>query len=183
MKEMTICDPDTYYGVDVQKFIESRCQDTDKQWIYDLIDDRVCVNETVYVQNDDALLCKDIHPGNDLRYLLIFRDRSLKTIRDLNADHVPMLNRAWEMVDLFLKTNGGNCDDKWYIFFHYMPSVFQLHAHVSTLRLNLDNNRKHPLHVVVKNLLRDSGHYQKAMFLTPLSRALKTLNVYKSIKA
>lgn len=183
MKEMTICDPETYYGADVQKFIESRRQDTDKQWIFDLIDNKVCVNETVYVENDDALLCKDIHPGNDLRYLLIFRDRKLKTIRDLNADHVEMLNRALQMVQCFLEEKDDKSDNRWYIFFHYMPSVFQLHAHVSTLRMNLDNNRKHPLHVVVRNLIRDPEHYEKAMFLTPLSRALKSLNVYKSIKA
>lgn len=181
MKEMTICDSETYNCALMQGYISSRRQDDDKQWINDLIDDNVMENEVIYVDTNETLLCKDIHPGNDERFLLIFKDKSLRTIRDLTAEHVPMLLRAQSTVRNFLMESGKN--DNWRIFFHYTPSVYQLHAHVSTLRNNLDNSRKHPLGCVIRNLRQNSDHYKHALIMTPLCRALKHLNLYTSVKA
>lgn len=181
-KEMTICDSCTYWAAGMQKYIAERQDDDDKQWIYDLIANKEMRNETIFVDTDELLLCKDIHPGLDDRYLLIFRDKSLKTIRNLEGRHVGLLLRAQNVVRSFLQSMREN-NKNWYIFFHYTPSVFQLHAHVSTLRHNLDNSRKHPLACVIRNLQKDGNYYKTAMIMTPLCRGLKNLNLYTSIKA
>lgn len=182
MKEMTICDSATYNCAEMQAYIEARRQDEDKQWINDLIDDKIMENETVYWNTEDFLFCKDIHPGNDVRYLLIFRDKSLRTIRDLNAAHIPLLLRAQRYVRSFLSVH-DKVEGEWSIFFHYTPSVFQLHAHVTMLRHNLDNSRKHPLGCVIRNLKEDPNHYKHALIMIPLCRSIKHLNLYHCIKA
>lgn len=183
MKEYTICDNLTYNSSCMQDYINSRRQDADKQWINVLIDTGGGENEIVYTQTDEFLLCRDIHPGNDERFLLVFRDKELKTIRDLQAKHIPLLKRTRQAVNCFLAASDRLHKDKWYIFFHYTPSVFQLHAHVSTLKNNMDNSRKHPISTVIRNLESSETYYKHAMILTPLCRSLKHLNLYTSIKA
>ena len=48
--------------------------------------------ERIYLDKTAFMLCRDIHPGTDTRYLVIFKDTSLKTIRDLT--HFPVLETS-----------------------------------------------------------------------------------------
>ena len=92
MKDLAICSPDLYYTPRMQKYIYQKCQESDKKWIYRIIQGKPWSSkEVVYIDDKDWMLCKDIHPGADTRYLVVFKSLELKTIRDLRQEHVTLL--------------------------------------------------------------------------------------------
>lgn len=117
------------------------------------------------VQNDQTFSTPETAETRT-RYLVIFKDTSLKTLRDLTSEHVPILIDMQATIRRFLSWNYGVRQKHYNIFFHYMPSVFQLHAHVSPRRMNSNSVRRQPVSVVTRNLLADSLHYQKCLMYT-----------------
>ena len=89
--------------------------------------------ERIYLDKTAFMLCRDIHPGTDTRYLVIFKDTSLKTIRDLTGDHVELLTEVQATISQFLKQRHPDTHSQFKTFFHYTPSVFQLHAETLTV--------------------------------------------------
>ena len=184
MKEMSICCPSIYYTESMQQFINNSCRHEDKKWIYEIIkganlDER----EEIYINNKDWMLCKDVHQGSDFRMLVIFKDESLRTIRDLRKYHVKMLldvkNEVCNFINIRqLKTTEEKC---YSIYFHYTPSVYQLHAHVCVPGQYYNSSRSHNISHVIKNLLRDSLWYRDALILCSMNKAIKQLNLYKTI--
>ena len=77
----TICAPETYYDAGFQKLLlENRRQN---KWIFDLMDVPNCPGEKVYHSTDEWLLARDLHKGTDNRYLVVFKDKDLYSIREL----------------------------------------------------------------------------------------------------
>jgi|DEB0MinimDraft_4_1074332.scaffolds.fasta_scaffold00801_3 diadenosine tetraphosphate (Ap4A) HIT family hydrolase len=181
IKEVAICTPEEYYSEEMQQLIKTTCAHEEKQWIYKILDNtHDPQTETIFIRNADWVLCQNIHPGTDKRYLIIFTDCSLRTIRDLRMEHVKMLMNAQQEVTRFLNKCHPDIYNKFSFFFHYLPSVFQLHAHVSVRKLTFNVNRRQPFQTVIRNLLHDSEYYKKALFLTNVNREVKNLNVYSS---
>jgi hypothetical protein len=73
--------------------------------------------------------------------------------RDLRDSHLPLLAEVQERVGAWLATKHKK---SFHMFFHYMPSVFQLHLHVTSKFQYINMNRAHFLKRVVKNLQRNS---------------------------
>ena len=115
------------------------------------------------------------------RYLVIFKDEELSTLRDLRAKHTGMLRHMQEIVLNFLLKTHPSTWHLYRIFFHYLPSVFQLHAHVSARRNSLAKSRQHYLVHVLRNLTRDAEHYKKCLIVTSLSHQLRRQNLYEEI--
>jgi hypothetical protein len=69
-----------------------------------------------------------------------------------------------------------------HMFFHYMPSVFQLHLHVTSKFQYINMNRAHFLKRVVKNLQRDSEHYAQALILTSSCRTIRRAETHETVK-
>lgn len=169
-KDWVICSPHTYYSELHQDFITRSCLRENRQWIYELIDSGAdAPNETVLIDNERWLLCLDKHPGTDTRYLIVFRDPRLKTIRDLRHGDLKMLsNMRTEVLAVIRKQHPD-----WpslSVYFHYNPSVYQLHAHVceNTVRHSgqVSALRCHDLRHVLRNLAADSLWYREALILT-----------------
>ena len=150
------------------------------QWIYNLADQP---DEMIYLNSADWLLAKDKHPGNDTRYLIIFKDKSLKTIRDLRKEHVPSLVEAYHKTLRFLQKleeSSSNESLPWRVFFHYYPSVFQLHAHVIRAPIHRNLDRIHDIKHVVRNLLKQTDWYKEAIILCTHSKFVhQVLNGYE----
>lgn len=100
------------------------------------------------------------------RYLVIFKNLDLKTLRDLRGHHVEMLLEMQEIVRNYLLKHHGARQRFYNIFFHYLPSVFQLHAHVSPRRVTSNNIRRQPVNVVVRNLRANTLHYKTCLLYT-----------------
>jgi len=173
MKEVFICSPEHYTCDQVQLYMAQRCLDPDKQWIYNLIGSRATVSEVVYIDNAHWMLCKDLHPGRDTRYLIVFKDTLLRTLRELNHGHLAMLTDLQAQVQAFLLATHPLDSTKFQIFFHYMPSMFQLHAHVSMHASPQQTVRRHHLRHVVSNITLASTHYKNALILTSSARSVR----------
>jgi len=175
MKDLFICSPEHYRCDHVQQYIADRCMDIDKQWIYHLIDGhKAFSSEVVFIDNAEWMLCKDLHPGRDTRYLIIFKDHTLRTLRELENKHLPMLSELQSQVQAFLlRLHPQDCL-KFRVFFHYMPSVFQLHAHVSMHASPQHTVRRHHMRHVISNIQKVSHHYKEALILTTSTACLRT---------
>lgn len=185
MRDITLCAPDIYYDTEMQEFIRRRCEDEDKQWIYRIIasppvEDE---NEVVYIRESEWVLCKDIHQGTDFRMLVLFCDRRLQTLRDLRAEHIHLLVDMEHRVRKWLCTRmHAKQASKYEIYFHYMPSVYQLHAHVSVPGGFYNRDRSHKLAHVVRNLTQDSLWYQKALIMFSVNKTIRQLHGYRVLK-
>ena len=91
-----ICDPEFFYADATQQHLQQHIEASDRQWIYNLSTNN---QEEIHIQTKDWILAKDKHPGSDLRFLIVYQDRTLRTIRDLRQRHIPMLMESWKDPD------------------------------------------------------------------------------------
>jgi hypothetical protein len=185
MRDIALCAPDIYYDTEMQDFICRRCEDEDKQWIYRIIANPPVQdeNEVVYIREPEWVLCKDIHQGADFRMLVLFCDRQLQTLRDLRGKHINLLLDMERKVREWLCTQmHAKQASKYMIYFHYMPSVYQLHAHVSVPGGFYNRDRSHKLAHVVRNLTKDSLWYQNALIMFSVNKTMRHLHGYRVLK-
>jgi hypothetical protein len=77
----------------------------DQQWVQRLVHEGFANrSERVFIDTDDWVMCSNIHPGADDRYLVVFKAERLQTLRDLTGDDVPMLLAMHERMRAFLAT-------------------------------------------------------------------------------
>jgi|LauGreDrversion4_2_1035121.scaffolds.fasta_scaffold189494_2 hypothetical protein len=175
-----ICSPEDYYGTAFQSFIRSECAAGSSRWIYDIIDNTFpAKREQVFIHAQEWCLCADHHHGHDARYLVIFKDTRLKTMRDLRATHLPLLLEIYERVNAWLATKHRR---RFHMFFHYMPSVFQLHLHVTSKVQYINQARAHYLLRVIRNLERHSEHYAQALILTMSCRTIRRAETHETVQ-
>ena len=132
-----------------------------------------CPGETVFHDTPDWLLARDLHRGPDNRYLVVFRDTQLFCIRDLRARHVGMLRSLVAFLRDWLPVQEPQLHSKYHLYFHYMPSVFQLHMHVS-MRKAPDSLRAQDVLHVIRNLRLSDTWYHDALILCPSTPLTKT---------
>ena len=113
-----------------------------------------------------------------MRYLVVFKDTTLKTIRDLTQHHVPLLEDINAQVLAWLRLQNK---ETFCMYFHYMPSIFQLHMHVREKTFFRRHIRIQPLHNVVQNLLRNPAHYHDALIITKFCKTLQKSESHKMI--
>ena len=160
-----ICEPETYYSQDVQDSIAKARSQEHHSWIFD-----IRARETILLDREQYSLCSDKpHASGNIRFLIIFHDKALHTLRDLRQSHCEMLLRAREDTNNYLKRHYP--EEKWCFYFNYLPSIYQLHAHVCQSCTVRNASRCHDLLRVVRNLYRDDLFYTKALLLTRMARS------------
>jgi diadenosine tetraphosphate (Ap4A) HIT family hydrolase len=166
-----ICAPEAYYDPGFQLALaENRRQN---RWIFDLIDTPNCPGETVHHDAQAWLLARDVHRGADSRYLVVFKDRALLSLRDLRAEHLAVLEDVVAFLRRWLPQQEPEHHAQYHLYFHYMPSVFQLHMHVS-MRRAPESLRVHRVHHVIRNLRARATWYRDALILCQSTGALRT---------
>ena len=162
IRNASICSAETYYDPAFQRLlVENRRQN---QWIFDLMTIPDCPGEKVFHDAPDWLLARDLHRGPDNRYLVVFRDEQLFCIRDLRARHVGMLRGLLSFLRRWLPEQEPLLHSKYHMYFHYRPSVFQLHLHVS-MRKAPDSLRAQDVQHVIRNLEQAGTWYKDALIL------------------
>lgn len=177
MSNVMICDNEFHFSKRTQRQIDLTTSLKSHQWIYHVSSAH---DEEILLEADEWLLAKDKHPGTDTRFLIIYKDRGLRTIRDLRRHHVIMLNSSIRSTRRYLMRNHNEVSEDgstftWCFFFHYYPSVFQLHAHVMANPLHRNGDRLHGFNHVIRNLMTDTHWYRDALILTKTSRFLSLL--------
>lgn len=136
-------------------------------WLHNIIINRD-VKEKVYIETDDYVVIADYKWNqklmDQLYLLLIFKADSLKSIRNLDGNHLPLLRdvkkTAYELGETF-----GLSRDQICLFFHYRPSYFKLHLHIVNIKASLCNvgslSRVILLDDVIMNLEMDSKYFER----------------------
>lgn len=110
------------------------------KWIYDIIDKKSKVNKLLYENNNFVLIMRKYMNPNKIStfHLLAFpKDKTIKSIRDLTIDHIPLLREMMKKSKEYIKKNYNFEKDEIEANFHYPPSVLLLHIY-----FELVNNRK-----------------------------------------
>jgi len=170
-KDCFVCSPEHYHSEQVQVYIKQKSRQRDKHWIFDLMKNASDIelllrnHEIICINTPEWMLCRDVHPGRDTRYLVVFKNCTLKTIHDLDGRHVAMFRDIQTQVSRFMAKHHSESRLKCRCFFHYMPSVYQLHAHISSHVLPLNSLRRHYMTQVIDNITKQSKHYTNALIL------------------
>ena len=151
-----------------------------KQWIYDVIDGEREADKVLY-NSDEFMILPDADAqnvaGRILNWLVIFKDRSLRSVRDLRGGengHLPLLRRVHQTLRQLLLSS----QDDTMLYFHCPPSVWQLHLHVAfpcdVLRTTNDMQKVQFLDDVISNLEIDPEFYRKATltYVLPIGHEL-----------
>lgn len=177
--ECVVSCPCEFYSSRMQAFIENECRLPRNQWIYKIIQgDLENTDERVFIDRPEWCLCLDKHSGTDVRYLVVFKDTTLKTIRNLAQHHVQMLEDIRAQVLAWLNLQGK---EKYNLYFHYMPSIFQLHMHVREKTFFRRHIRIQPLRNVIENLRKDTNHYSNALILTKHCKTIQKSETHKIV--
>jgi m7GpppX diphosphatase len=176
----------------VHDFIQQEVRNPAKQWV-DGVLDGTREREEVILRKDEFVLLPDterIHrywrvgtrprsgrsppaPVRTLNWLSILQDRSIRTLRDLRGEHVPMLRAMLQDCLQAIEAETGIGREGVMVYIHYPPSVYQLHVHFTYPYgqfCHKEAFRIHPLQQVIANLEIDPEYYAKVTLCIPVSR-------------
>jgi m7GpppX diphosphatase len=140
----------------------------DKTWIYNIIDHKK-ETDTIIFEDDSIIIIPDYKWSNDineLHILGIFKDKNLYSIRELTKEHINILQKSVDNGKRVIEEKYNICSDKLLCFFHYHPSVWQLHIHfmnISNTSIKSDSYslpRAHLVSSVIENLKVNSDYYK-----------------------
>ena len=136
-------------------------------WIFDIFNG-YRDGETVLFEDQNILILANNRwknaSINNMALLVFAKDPALRTIRDLDGSHIPLLNHMRDKAFTVIKEKYGLKQRQVVAFFHYPPSTYQLHAHfVSTQRTETTDSSKHnhSLDMVIASLEAYHDYYKK----------------------
>ena len=139
----------------------------DLNWINNIINGTKESEHIIYNDND-IILIPDLKWNNkvidDMYYLVIFKNKDLKSIRDLNQSHLPLLDRVKEICTNKIKELHDIDSNKLRLYFHYHPSFWQLHLHINLVAKSWDGtlvDTSHLFTTVINNIKLVNDYYQK----------------------
>ena len=159
------------------------------EWVYNILDHGKEVDRIIFEDPDPVhgfMLMKDMKWSDKVESLhvtAIVLDRTIKSLRDLNASHLPMLESIKKNSLEAINTKFGLNPAQVRAYFHYQPSYYHLHVHFTNLKFDAPGiicGRAHLLNSVISNIKLMSDYYQMATltFATGEKHYL-----YKAIKA
>jgi m7GpppX diphosphatase len=164
------CTPQTAFGAPMADYVAAQTRSVKKQWIYEIIGGTREAADKI-LENEHFILTPDIeaNTANTANWLAVFKDTSLHSIRSLEGRHVEMLEEARDLCVAAMAARTGFRPHEIMCYFHYLPSVFQLHLHVCApygLYTTPDVYKVHPIDNVISNLRIDPLYYQRATITT-----------------
>mmetsp|Transcript_6649 Transcript_6649/g.8227 ORF Transcript_6649/g.8227 Transcript_6649/m.8227 type:complete len:236 (-) Transcript_6649:24-731(-) len=155
---------DTYNRV-VEPFIAS-IPASKIQWIQNIFDHTAEEAKRIHTETSEFIILPDFHwldleDTDHLYLLLISNNSSLRSLRDLNGDTLPLLRRMDEEIKKCIATRYPSVDvDQVNVFFHYRPTFYRLHLHITKDAIKCHPSRVHYLSTVIQNIALKSDYYQ-----------------------
>jgi m7GpppX diphosphatase len=150
---------------DYLKYINNRDLEKDR-WIYNIIDG-ISEQESILYRDELCIIiptytwdCKNIEK---MHILCLPTDITLRSIRSLNASHIPLLEHMKKVSLNIIKHNYDINEHYIKMFFHYEPSTYHLHIHfVNVLHQEARSSVEysHELNNVMFNLSLYSEYYK-----------------------
>ena len=129
-----------------RNYLNDRCRDLDSQleWLYNILDGKA-EQESIIYSDDDSMDGFVLMPNSnnwasamdedpvveDLCCLAIVRMNGIRTIRNLNGQHLSLLRNIRSAGMDAITEKYGVPAEKLCAYFHYLPSFFHLHVHIS----------------------------------------------------
>jgi m7GpppX diphosphatase len=139
------------------------------EWIYNIINGTAEQDKIIYRDELCIVIPTYIWDESDtekLHILCLPIDISLRSIRSLEANHIPLLNHMKKVSCDAIKQKYDINDNELKMFFHYEPSTYHLHIHFVNM-VHKDSGSSveysHELDSVLFNLNLDSDYYKKIL--------------------
>ena len=142
--------------------------------------------------------------------MAIVHNRSLKSIRDLNHRHLPLLKKIWNDCTKAIEEKYGVHKSQIRAYFHYQPSFYHLHVHFTHLKftnapgagkklcnfteisfinffmkkklyITAGMERCHLLTNVIENIEKQSNYYATVLIPFSVKESDKLFQAYKDI--
>lgn len=141
------------------------------RWILDILNGVSKENSKIIFENSNFCLLPDAKWDTknvtDLHYLAIIKNTNIQCLRDLRANHIPLLEEIIEYGydSIFRMHSIPQTSIK--IFLHYHPSVYHLHIHFVYVdccdMTTCLFGRSIMLRDIITNLKEDNEYYSKAI--------------------
>lgn len=141
-------------------------------WVYNILEHKKEVERIVFEDPDEELgfvllpdLKWDGKTKETLYCLAIIRQRGIKSLRDLNGSHVPLLENIRKQGHEAIKSKYGVEGTQLRAYFHYQPTFYHLHVHFTFLKHEAPGifcEKSHLLETVIDNIRLLPEYYQKA---------------------
>ena len=101
--------------------------------------------------------------ANELYCLGLCHRRDVRSLRDLRAEHLPMLRAMLRKGREIAAETYGVPTESLRCFVHYPPQFYHFHAHFTHVAVDfgVSTERAHLLDDIIENLERDGEHYAK----------------------
>jgi len=167
---MIVESPEDYKKI-TQYYINSLPQFS-MQWVYNILDHKSEAERIVYEDLDKdtgfVLLpdlkwdCKQVE---DLYMVAIVQRRDIRSIRDLNDKHLPLLRNLQSSCLKAIEEKYKVTSHQLKAYIHYQPSYYHLHVHFTHLHYEApgtESGRAHLLAEVISNIELLSDYYQRS---------------------
>lgn len=138
----------------------------DNQWVYNILEHKKEADRIVFEDPDPIngfILIPDLkwdcRTISNLYLTGIVFARDIKSLRDLTADHLPLLNNILVNGSASISEKYGVPASQLRIYIHYQPSYYHLHVHFTSLQFR-PLERAHLLKTVINNIELKSSYYQ-----------------------
>ncbi|CRK92696.1 CLUMA_CG006344, isoform A [Clunio marinus] len=158
-------------------------------WVYNIIEHK---------QETERILYEDLDPKNgfillpdykwngqiETLYLLaIVMRKDIKSIRDLDSNHLPLLenirSKSLEIIEKKYDINSNQIR----AYFHYQPSFYHLHVHFTILKYKapgINCEKSHLLNNVIDNIKMIPDYYQRAILTFSVREMDKLRHAFKA---
>ncbi|KAF9407825.1 hypothetical protein HW555_012281, partial [Spodoptera exigua] len=160
------------------------------QWVYNILEGKSEQDRVVYdnkCEKDGFVLVPDLKwdglTKETLYLLAIVRRRGIKSLRDLDDSHLPLLKRVRDegKKKIFEKYNVPASQLR--VYLHYQPSFYHLHIHFTYLRHEAPGiyaEKSHLLDTVIDNIEMKPDYYQKATLPFTIREMDNIFNIYET---
>lgn len=148
------------------------------QWVYNILEKKAEVDRIVFEDPDPQtgfILLPDFKWNqkqvDDLYLIAICHQRNIKSLRDLRAQHLPLLLNVLHRGTEIISERYDVPRSKLRVFLHYQPSYYHLHVHFTLLGFEAPGcavERAHLLQDVIHNVQSDGDFYRSRTLYCPL---------------
>ena len=99
-----------------------------------------------------------------LYLLAIVHKHDIKSLRDLDHTHLPLLHNLRDGIADAVEERYGLCASQLRMYFHYQPSFYHLHLHINPVRGDAPGiwcEKSHMLDTVISNIELMPDYYQR----------------------
>lgn len=178
----------TYHNV-VEPFIANMLatQGDYNLWVYNILDGLTEQDHVFYNDPDPQegfILLPSLKSGDskEPHVLAICRRRDIRSVRDLNKSHLPLLVNMLDTGTKKIREQYPDNKGELRAYVHYQPTFYHFHVHFELVDASeyRSSDRDNLLVSIIENITLMSDYYEKASLTYPLSKASA---LYKELAA